>query len=190
MNLATIRIRVGEYDFNSNSEPYPYVEGTAKRKVVHPKYNLYTYENDLALVQLDQPLRFAPHVAPICLPPDEIELLGRNATVTGWGRLNEGGILPTVLQEVRVPIVSNDKCKNMFSTAGRPEYIPDIFLCAGYEEGGRDSCQVSLISLFFSLLIELIIKFVKFNTVAKILKQFRVTQEARCRCEATTANGF
>lgn len=139
--LQSIRIRVGEYDFSSMSEPFPYIERAARRKVVHPKYNFYTYENDLALVQLDQPIQFPPHVAPICLPPDNIDLLGRNATVTGWGRLNEGGTLPTVLQEVRVPIVSNDKCKDMFLSAGRPEYIPDIFLCAGYEEGGRDSCQ-------------------------------------------------
>lgn len=139
--LQSIRIRVGEYDFGSMSEPFPYIERAARRKVVHPKYNFYTYENDLALVQLDQPIQFPPHVAPICLPPDNIDLLGRNATVTGWGRLNEGGTLPTILQEVRVPIVSNDKCKDMFLSAGRPEYIPDIFLCAGYEEGGRDSCQ-------------------------------------------------
>lgn len=139
--LQSIRIRVGEYDFSSVSEPFPYIERAARRKVVHPKYNFYTYENDLALVQLDQPIQFPPHIAPICLPPDNIDLLGRNATVTGWGRLNEGGTLPTILQEVRVPIVSNDKCKDMFLSAGRPEYIPDIFLCAGYEEGGRDSCQ-------------------------------------------------
>lgn len=139
--LPSIRIRVGEYDFSSMAEPFPYIERAARRKVVHPKYNFYTYENDLALVQLDQPIQFPPHVAPICLPPDNIDLLGRNATVTGWGRLNEGGTLPTILQEVRVPIVSNDKCKDMFDRAGRPEYIPDIFLCAGYEEGGRDSCQ-------------------------------------------------
>ena len=45
--------------------------------------------------------------------------------------------------QVSVPIVSNDKCKSMFLRAGRHEVIPDIFMCAGYDHGGRDSCQVS-----------------------------------------------
>ncbi|EDS31519.1 serine protease [Culex quinquefasciatus] len=42
---------------------------------------------------------------------------------------------------VSVPIVSNDRCKSMFLRAGRHEFIPDIFLCAGHETGGQDSCQ-------------------------------------------------
>lgn len=71
-------------------EPYPFLERGAKKKVVHPHYNFFTYENDLALVQLDEPIEFQPHISPICLPPDNVELQGRNATVTGWGRLSEG----------------------------------------------------------------------------------------------------
>ena len=47
--------------------------------------------------------------------------------------------------QVSVPIVSNDKCKSMFLRAGRHEVIPDIFMCAGYDHGGRDSCQVRLL---------------------------------------------
>ncbi|RWS17088.1 Serine proteinase stubble-like protein [Dinothrombium tinctorium] len=87
--LSQIRIRVGEYDFASVMEPYAYVERGAKKKVVHPHYNFFTYENDVALVQLEEPIEFQPHIAPICLPPDNIVLEGRNATVTGWGRLSE-----------------------------------------------------------------------------------------------------
>lgn len=98
---SQIRIRVGEYDFSSVREEMPYVERGVAKKIVHPKYNFFTYEYDLALVQLDKPLEFAPHIAPICLPASDDLLIGENATVTGWGRLSEGGTLPSVLQEVR-----------------------------------------------------------------------------------------
>ncbi|XP_025158310.1 serine proteinase stubble isoform X2 [Harpegnathos saltator] len=138
---SQIRIRVGEYDFSSVQERLPFVERGIAKKVVHPKYNFFTYEYDLALVRLESSLTFAAHISPICLPATDDLLIGENATVTGWGRLSEGGTLPSVLQEVSVPIVSNDRCKSMFLRAGRHEFIPDIFLCAGYETGGQDSCQ-------------------------------------------------
>lgn len=80
---SQIRIRVGEYDFSHVQELLPYTERAVSRKVVHPKYNFFTYEYDLALVKLEQPLEFAPHIAPICLPGTDDLLIGENATVTG-----------------------------------------------------------------------------------------------------------
>lgn len=44
-------------------------------------------------------------------------------------------ILFLFLLQVTVPIVSNDRCKSMFLRAGRHEFIPDIFLCAGHDLG-------------------------------------------------------
>uniref|UniRef100_A0A8D9FBQ3 Serine proteinase stubble n=1 Tax=Cacopsylla melanoneura TaxID=428564 RepID=A0A8D9FBQ3_9HEMI len=138
---SQIKIRVGEYDFSKLEEPFPYQERGVVKKMVHPKYNFFTYEYDLAMVKLETPVEFAPNIVPICLPGSDDLLIGENATVTGWGRLSEGGQLPPVLQKVTVPIVSNEKCRSMFLRAGRYEFISDIFMCAGFDNGGRDSCQ-------------------------------------------------
>ena len=120
--------------------------------MVHPQYNLFTYESDIALLQLDQSLDLKAHISPICLLPDNMELEGVNGTVIGWGILSRRGVLPSVLQEVTVPIVSNAKCIEMFLKAGRMLSISETFICAGLPEGGKDACYVSS-SVFFMGLI-------------------------------------
>lgn len=48
-----------------------------------------------------------------------------------------------MLQMVQVPIIENGVCQEMFQTAGHNKKILDSFLCAGYANGQRDSCEVS-----------------------------------------------
>jgi len=59
--------------------------------------------------------------------------------VTGWGAIREGGMVSQTLQEVTVPILSNAECR---ATKYPERKITDNMLCAGYSEGGKDSCQV------------------------------------------------
>ena len=56
------------------------------------------------------------------------------------------GPLPAVLQEVDLPIINNTQCEAMYEKAGFREHIPHIFICAGYREGGKDSCEVKMTS--------------------------------------------
>jgi len=67
----------------------------------------------------------------------ELDPAGRSGTVVGWGRTSEGGMLPGVLQEVQVPILSLSQCRTMKYKASR---ITTYMLCAG--KGNEDSCQV------------------------------------------------
>ena len=46
-----------------------------------------------------------------------------------------------------MPIVSNDRCKSMFLRAGRHEFIPEIFLCAGHETGGQGTFNFNPFSI-------------------------------------------
>ena len=43
--------------------------------------------------------------------------------------------------QLSVPILSNSECMRQYRQSGQPQYIPLTFLCAGYTEGGSDSCD-------------------------------------------------
>ncbi|MCB0863544.1 MAG: serine protease [Solirubrobacterales bacterium] len=70
--------------------------------------------------------------------PDERALWkpGRTATVTGFGKLSDGGKGATVLQQLRVPVLANSGCSRYGSI-----FRKSTMLCAGYRRGGKDSCQ-------------------------------------------------
>ena len=54
----------------------------------------------------------------------------------GWGTTSYGGDSSSVLQEVEVPVVTNEQCETTMSG------ITDGMICAGGVEG-KDGCQVS-----------------------------------------------
>lgn len=112
--------------------------------VIYPHY--YTTKqneevNDIALIKLAMPVAISHNIAPIDLITAKDEALvapGVPAIVTGWGWLTQSGSRSPMLQEVVLPIVSNEVCNQPQSYNGA---ITEAMLCAGYAEGGRDSCQ-------------------------------------------------
>lgn len=69
---------------------------------------------------------------------------GKLATAAGWGTLKEDGKPSCLLQEVQVPVLSNEECRK---TNYSSKMISDNMLCAGYPETGKkDSCQVKTVA--------------------------------------------
>ncbi|XP_050712134.1 serine proteinase stubble-like isoform X1 [Eriocheir sinensis] len=134
-------VRLGEFDLETSDEPYPFVERKVQIVASHPKFEPRTFEYDLALLRFDEPIDYQPNIIPICIPQDDYNFLNDTGYVTGWGRLYEDGPLPSVMQKVPVPVITNDECEEMYKEAGFVEDIPNIFICAGYGDGGRDSCE-------------------------------------------------
>ncbi|XP_017270868.3 complement C1r subcomponent [Kryptolebias marmoratus] len=118
---------------------------------VHPEYNNpdgSNYNNDIALVKLQDPITFNATVMPVCLPPKNATYTtGIMGQISGFGITNEDGrlILTNKLKYVQLPVVDQGICSNSITSLKRtrPD-LPDLtdnMFCAGIPEGKKDSCQ-------------------------------------------------
>lgn len=105
---------------------------------VYPTYGLSsrTNEGDVALLRLATPSVQPP--LPLAGPADAARFApGVEATVLGWGiTAFRSASAPDRARQASVPIVANTQCRTVYGTQ-----FTDEMLCAGLEQGGRDSCQ-------------------------------------------------
>lgn len=138
---SNLLVRVGEYNVLDEKETHDHANRRITRVITHVNFDKQSYEYDIAVLRMVRPVDFQPNAIPICLPRNNDELVGRIGSVTGWGRRSEFGQISPVLREVHLPIISNQKCMQMYRVSGQNEWIPKIFLCAGTANGGADSCE-------------------------------------------------
>uniref|UniRef100_G1P212 MBL associated serine protease 2 n=1 Tax=Myotis lucifugus TaxID=59463 RepID=G1P212_MYOLU len=101
------------------------------------------FDNDIALIKLQNKVAINSSIMPICLPGEAAESFMRTddiGTVSGWG-LTQRGFLAQSLKFVDIPIVDHQTCaaayeKKLYLGAK----VTDNMLCAGVESGGKDSC--------------------------------------------------
>ncbi|XP_077170996.1 serine protease 27-like isoform X2 [Paroedura picta] len=131
------------------SRPGPYAVTVAVRQIIlNPEYEGEQRVGDIALVQLEEPVKFSYRIIPICVPDASIDFPpGHKCWVTGWGD-PKGRTNPQIsdtLQQLKVPIISTEKCNALYRLdSEEPKWTRDIkndMLCAGYADGGQDACQ-------------------------------------------------
>ncbi|TNN02757.1 hypothetical protein fugu_010244 [Takifugu bimaculatus] len=118
---------------------------------IHPGYvnpGLVDFNNDIALLRLEHPLTFSISVMPICLPEGGSTLVnGHMGIVSGFGVTNDQNrkILTNRLKYVELPVVDQEICRASIaaerSKNPNTPLLSDNMFCAGFPEGGRDSCQ-------------------------------------------------
>ncbi|XDV29625.1 hypothetical protein PO909_032711 [Leuciscus waleckii] len=108
-----------------------------KQIIPHPSYNPYTYDYDIALMELDTAVAYSDTIRPICLPSaTDVYNSSDSVTITGWGATREGGAGATVLQKARVRIINGTTCDKLMTGQ-----ITSRMMCAGVLTGGVDACQ-------------------------------------------------
>merc|ERR1712183_903441 len=136
-SASRLGVRVGNHHLYEDDPDQ--MDIAVSKVMLHEDYDSWTIYNDICLLELDGMADFGSSViGAIDLPSDGEEYsAGTMCTVSGWGTTSEGGSLAQVLMKVEVPVVSDDDCRGAYGQSD----IANSMICAGLDEGGKDSCQ-------------------------------------------------
>ncbi|KAL5236010.1 hypothetical protein ACI65C_003420 [Semiaphis heraclei] len=148
VKLTTIRL--GELDLDPTVEDGARpIDVPVDRIIIHARYHPQELTSDIALVKLKNSVAFNEFIQPICLPITQtmknVDMSRSLPFVAGWGTTQPNPSIPpsfpptTALMEVQVPMTRTAECKQAYSK--QTAVIDERVLCAGYPEGGKDSCR-------------------------------------------------
>lgn len=119
------------------------VEVEFQEIVVHHGYSCTKIQDDIALLQMAKTLTLGSAVKPICLATNKFSD-NSLAVVSGWGWTNEDlseGLRADKLRKASVQVWNNKECERSFQENGKTGYsIMETQMCAGFKNGGIDSC--------------------------------------------------
>ncbi|XP_054844504.1 acrosin-like [Eublepharis macularius] len=110
-----------------------------KRLVEHEQFNPTTYNNDIALVELSQPVECNDYVQPACLPDGNLKIHDDSRCYfSSWGNVDSQNFAnPKHLQDVKISLQNPWACNG---TIWYNKRIKDYNVCGVAWKGGID-CQ-------------------------------------------------
>ncbi|XP_030071967.1 mannan-binding lectin serine protease 1 isoform X1 [Microcaecilia unicolor] len=147
-----VTVYLGLHDVRSKADA---VNRSVEKIILHDSFDPKTYNHDIALVKLKEKVVLTEHIMPVCLPQSAHKLEGPQPNtlglVAGWGISNPNitadevvstsmRTLSDILQYVKLPVVHHAECKTSYESRSGNYSVTDNMFCAGYYEGGKDTC--------------------------------------------------
>jgi len=98
----------------------------------HPRFDGYTYDVDLALLELTEPSSGTPVQITLTEISDD-----QMAYIYGWG-VSDRGRAVDGLRKVKMPAVNRQECATAYAKYER--MVSDNMICVGYAHGKKDAC--------------------------------------------------
>ncbi|KAL1117766.1 hypothetical protein AAG570_004081 [Ranatra chinensis] len=137
-------VRLGELDLSTTLDDEGLQDLVIVSRIVHPEYKWPAIYHDIALFKLRRGAVFTNWVRPVCLHNDPVIPVS-TGVATGWGRTDFVGDTSPQLMEVELTLVEGEDCENLLGRSNGtrlPRGLdPEIMLCAGEKEGGKDTCS-------------------------------------------------
>uniref|UniRef100_A0A336LPC6 CSON008458 protein n=1 Tax=Culicoides sonorensis TaxID=179676 RepID=A0A336LPC6_CULSO len=145
MKPSSFKATIGLHRQPSNNFKASSYQVSIKSITVHPKYVCDNVQNDIALLELSEPLNLdKDQISSLPLQSTSITANDNHpATVMGWGWDNEDvtlGNKPEILQKASITVISNEKCQKSYQENNKENIISETQMCAGRLEGGVDAC--------------------------------------------------
>ncbi|KAI7801006.1 putative coagulation factor IX-like [Triplophysa rosa] len=130
-------VTIGDYDKMRPDKDEQKIK--VEKIVVHPHFHEYTFDSDIALLYLSQPVTRGPYVIPACLPDANLASRlvkpGEQGMVSGWGATHYMWRSSRFLRKVLLPVVDQMSC-----IQSTEQVITDNMFCAGYLTAEMDAC--------------------------------------------------
>ncbi|XP_037081569.1 phenoloxidase-activating factor 2-like [Pollicipes pollicipes] len=139
---ARLRVRLGEWDTQQESERFRHVDVDVARFVAHEDFQRRRLSDDVALLFLEEPVELQEHIDTLCLPDPDVVYDQAECIATGWGKdAFVAGQFQTILKGIELPLVPHAPCQAALRKTRLRKYfaLDRSFTCAG-GVGGQDTC--------------------------------------------------
>ena len=127
IQASSLWVVLGEHTHSTTGETNLTMKYAVDKIMIHKNKKGKPSQVDIALLRVKGKIDINVYT-PLCLPSADYDVRGNSITLTGWGLLNcpnpqsnpycVGGVAATTLQEIMLPVVAHQTCKQLIGTYG------------------------------------------------------------------------